>query len=135
MRFTPRRFMALAALTSATAFAFPVASAGAAPLPGVPALPAAGAVPLPALPAVGPPLGGVGIGGNAIGRAGCVGTNRPSFGGNNGSTSASSCGAILSFSGPQIGQVAATIGPTVIGSQVLTPIQTTNGAITNAAMN
>ena len=70
------------------------------------------------------------IGGNQIGEAGCVGTNRPSFGGNSGSTSAQSCGAVLSFQGPQIGQVASAIGPTIIGSVVMTPINTTNGAIT-----
>jgi hypothetical protein len=45
-----------------------------------------------------------------------VGTNRPSFGGNNGSTSSQSCGALLSFVGPQIGQIATVIGPTLIGS-------------------
>ena len=54
--------------------------------------------------------------GNQIGAAGCVGTNRPSVGGNNGSTSAQSCGAVLNFSGPQIGQIASVIGPTIIGS-------------------
>jgi hypothetical protein len=64
-----------------------------------------------------PTGGGVSaIGGNQIGSAGCVGTNRPSFGGNAGSTSAQTCGAILSFSGPQIGQISSVIGPTIIGS-------------------
>jgi hypothetical protein len=58
----------------------------------------------------------IGVGGNQIGSAGCVGTNRPSVGGNNGSTSAQTCGAILSFVGPQIGQIASVVGPTVIGS-------------------
>jgi hypothetical protein len=58
----------------------------------------------------------IGVGGNQIGSAGCVGTNRPSVGGNNGSTSAQTCGAILSFVGPQIGQIASVVGPTIIGS-------------------
>jgi hypothetical protein len=61
-------------------------------------------------------LGGLAVGGQQIGSAGCVGTNRPSFGGNNGSTSSQSCGALLSFVGPQIGQIASVIGPTLIGS-------------------
>jgi hypothetical protein len=64
-----------------------------------------------------PTGGGVSaIGGNQIGSAGCVGTNRPSIGGNNGSTSAQTCGTLLSFAGPQIGQIASVIGPTIIGS-------------------
>jgi hypothetical protein len=62
------------------------------------------------------PTGGAAIGGNQIGSAGCVGTNRPSFGGNAGSTSAQTCGALLSFTGPQIGQISSVIGPTMIGS-------------------
>jgi hypothetical protein len=70
------------------------------------------------LPPVGLPIlpSGAAIGGNQIGTAGCVGTNRPSFGGNNGSTSAQTCGALLSFSGPQVGQISSVIGPTIIGS-------------------
>jgi hypothetical protein len=70
------------------------------------------------LPPVGLPIlpTGAAIGGNQIGTAGCVGTNRPSFGGNAASTSAQTCGALLSFTGPQIGQIASVIGPTIIGS-------------------
>lgn len=60
--------------------------------------------------------GGVGAAFGGIGTAGCVGTNRPSFGGNNGSTSATSCGAALVFNGPQIGQISSVVGPTIIGS-------------------
>jgi hypothetical protein len=141
-----RRLMALVSMSCAVALAAPVAGASAAVLPTLPAgpLPALPAGPLPALPAgplpvpsAGPlpvlPGGGIGvsaIGGNQIGEAGCVGTNRPSFGGNSGSTSAQTCGAVLSFQGPQIGQVASAIGPTIIGSVIQMPINTTNGAIT-----
>jgi hypothetical protein len=45
-----------------------------------------------------------------------VGTNRPSVGGNNGSTAAQTCGAVLAFTGPQIGQISSIVGPTIIGS-------------------
>jgi hypothetical protein len=108
---TPRRrLLAAAAATSAFALAGPVAGASAAVLPGLPTtLP--GALPVPTLP-----LAGNAVGGNQIGTAGCVGTNRPSVGGNNGSTSAQTCGATLSFSGPQIGQISSIVGPTIIGS-------------------
>jgi hypothetical protein len=133
-----RRLMALVSMSCAVALAAPVAGASAAVLPTLPAgpLPALPAGPLP-VPSAGPlpvlPGGGLGvsaIGGNQIGEAGCVGTNRPSFGGNSGSTSAQTCGAVLSFQGPQIGQVASAIGPTIIGSVIQMPINTTNGAIT-----
>jgi hypothetical protein len=133
-----RRLMALVSMSCAVALAAPVAGASAAVLPTLPAgpLPALPAGPLP-VPSAGPlpvlPGGGIGvsaIGGNQIGEAGCVGTNRPSFGGNSGSTSAQTCGAVLSFQGPQIGQVASAIGPTIIGSVIQMPINTTNGAIT-----
>jgi hypothetical protein len=65
------------------------------------------------------PLGSTaagGMGGNEIGATGCVGTNRPSFGGNNGSTSVHNCGVLLSFSGPQIGEISSVVGGAVIGS-------------------
>jgi hypothetical protein len=45
-----------------------------------------------------------------------VGTNRPSVGGSTGSTSNQTCGALLAFNGPQIGQIATVVGPTIIGS-------------------
>jgi hypothetical protein len=63
-----------------------------------------------------PPIGGAAVSGNQIGTAGCVGTNRPSLGGNNGSTSAETCGSLLAFTGPQIGQISSVIGPTMIGT-------------------
>jgi hypothetical protein len=96
------------------ALAGPIAGASAFTPPVLPtALPAAlpAALPIPTLP-----LAANAIGGIQSGTAGCVGTNRPSVGGNNGSTSAQTCGAVLSFSGPQIGQIASVIGPTIIGS-------------------
>jgi hypothetical protein len=110
-----RLLSAAVAVGAVASLAGPVAGASALTAPSLTAgLPAAG------LPAAFPistlPLGGTAIGGIQSGTAGCVGTNRPSFGGNNGSTSAQTCGAILSFSGPQIGQISATIGPTIIGS-------------------
>jgi hypothetical protein len=75
------------------------------------------------------PTPGSTIGGAQIGTAGCVGTIRPSVGGNTGSTSAENCGALLSFTGPQIGQISSVIGPTVIGSP-LASINVSAGAIT-----
>lgn len=66
------------------------------------------------------PLTGVPFGADAVaaevGSAGCIGTVRPSVGGNAGSTSNSNCGAVLTFNGPQLGQIATVIGPTIIGS-------------------
>jgi hypothetical protein len=81
-----------------------------------------------------PPIGGFGIGisaigGNQIGSAGCVTTNRPAFGGNNGSTSAQTCGAPLAFTGPQIGQINSLIGPTMTGSP-FTVVTVSAGPIT-----
>ena len=102
MRSNRRRLLAVMVATGAAALAAPVSGASAAIFPPVD-------VPLA-------PIGGIGIGGNQIGSAGCVGTNRPSVGGDNGSTSAQTCGALLSFSGPQIGQISSVIGPTIIGS-------------------
>jgi hypothetical protein len=68
------------------------------------------------LPLTGVPAGGSALGGEQVGSAGCVGPNRPSVGGNAGSTSVQDCGALLSFSGPQIGQIATVVGPTIINS-------------------
>jgi hypothetical protein len=105
-----RHLVAAAVATSALALAGPVAGANAAVLPALPAtLPAA--LPVPTLP-----LAGNAIGGNQIGTAGCVGTNRPSVGGNNGSTANQNCGQALAFTGPAIGQISSIVGPTIIGS-------------------
>jgi hypothetical protein len=118
---TLKRLLCVAAATGAVAVAAPLASAGSLPFT-FPAWPTTGG--FAAWPTTGgfaawPTTGGIGaigICGNQIGSAGCVGTNRPSVGGNNGSTSAQTCGALLSFIGPQIGQIASVIGPTMIGS-------------------
>jgi hypothetical protein len=113
------RFLSAGVAVGALALGGPVAGAGAATLPALPT-----AFPIPTLP-----LAGNAVGGNQIGSAGCVGTNRPSVGGNDGSTSAQTCGAVLSFSGPQIGQIAAIIGPTIIGSPG-TNVVTSGGPVT-----
>jgi hypothetical protein len=130
-----RPLIVLVAATCAASAALPVSLAAASAVPAA-ALPSAVASPTPtfpvaALPASGAPVGGVVLGGNQIGQAGCVGTNRPSIGGNAGSTSAQTCGAVLSFNGPQIGQIATVIGPTIIGSVVEAPIQESAAPITN----
>jgi hypothetical protein len=113
------RLLSAGLAVGALALAGPVAGAGATTLPTLPT-----AFPIPTLP-----LAGNAIGGNQIGSAGCVGTNRPSVGGNNGSTSAQTCGAVLSFSGPQIGQISSVIGPTIIGSPG-TDVVTSAGPVT-----
>ena len=104
-----RHLVAAAVATSAVALAGPVAGASAAVLPGLPALPAA--LPVPTVP-----LAGNAIGGQANGTSGCIGTNRPSVGGNNGSTANQNCGQALAFTGPAIGQISSIVGPTIIGS-------------------
>src|SRR4051794_29584332 len=68
------------------------------------------------LPGWADPITGVTIGGDQIGSAYCVGTNRPSFAGNNGSTSAQTCGALSSTGGPQTGQIATVSGTTTTAS-------------------
>jgi hypothetical protein len=113
-----RRLVAVAVATGTVALAAPVSGATAQiPLVGLP------------LPPVGLPIAGPAVGGNQIGTAGCVGTNRPSVGGNAGSTSAQTCGTILSFTGPQIGQISSVVGPTVIGSP-LSQVNVSAGPIT-----
>jgi hypothetical protein len=97
---TIRRGLLAVVATGAAALAAPVSGASA-------------QIPLFGLPYG---AGGSAVGGNQIGSAGCVGTNRPSVGGNNGSTSAQTCGALLSFTGAQIGQISSVMGPTIIGS-------------------
>jgi hypothetical protein len=79
----------------------------------------------------GVPLGDSALGGMQVGSAGCVGPNRPSVGGNAGSTSVQDCGALLSFAGPQIGQIATVIGPTIIGSP-LAQVTVSAGPVTGA---
>jgi hypothetical protein len=115
MRSIRTRLLTAVIAAGAVALAAPVAGASAA-LPTFPGLGSYSGYTLPTSFPSFPALGAAAVGGNQIGTAGCVGTNRPSVGGNNGSTSAQSCGAVLNFSGPQIGQIASVIGPTIIGS-------------------
>jgi hypothetical protein len=116
MRSIRTRLLTTLIAAGAVALAAPVAGASAA----VTTFPGFGSYSGYTLPTSFPTFPSLGaaaaVGGNQIGTAGCVGTNRPSVGGNNGSTSAQSCGAVLNFSGPQIGQIASVIGPTIIGS-------------------
>jgi hypothetical protein len=95
-----RRLLAAVLAVGAVALAAPVSGASAA-----------------VIPSIGLPGGGIGIGGTQVGSAGCV-TNRPSLGGSTGSTSTQTCGALLAFNGPQIGQISSVMGPTIIGSPV-----------------
>jgi hypothetical protein len=111
LRCIPRRRLAVVLAMGAVSLAAPAGASAQIPI----------GIPFP---------GGNAAGGNAIGTAGCVGTNRPSVGGNNGSTSAQACGALLNFSGPQIGQISSVIGPTVIGSPA-SVITTSAGPITS----
>ena len=68
------------------------------------------------------------IGGNQIGGAGCIGTNRPQFGGNNGSTSNQTCAPVASFNGPSVGQISNVTGGSIIGSTALAPIVVSDGS-------
>ncbi|MCW3017035.1 MAG: hypothetical protein JWO02_4127 [Solirubrobacterales bacterium] len=107
---SPRRLLVLSAAMAALAVAAPVSGARAAFLPiGVP--------------------GGVAQGGQANAPSGCVGSNAPSGVGDAGATSNQICGAVLAFVGPSIGQVATTIGPTIIGATVLAPITVSAGPV------
>jgi hypothetical protein len=111
----PRRLLAVVVATGAVALAAPVSGASA-----------------QIVPPVGLPVAGVAIGGNQIGSAGCVGTNRPSLGGNNASTSAQTCGVADSYQGGQIGQISSDgpmAGPTIIGSP-FTEVNVSAGSIT-----
>ena len=106
-----RLLSAVMAVGAVAALAGPVAGASALTPPtlgaGFPA-----ALPIPTLPLAANAVGGQQYGANS----GCVGTNRPSVGGNNGSTANQNCGVALAFTGPAIGQISSVIGPTVIGS-------------------
>jgi hypothetical protein len=111
-----RRLVAVVVATGAVALAGPVAGASA------------------QIPTIGfPGFGGstIAVGGNQIGSAVCIGTNRPQAGGNNGSTSAQACGG-ASWQGPHWGQVSAQdpgFGTTVINSP-FTEVNVSSGSIT-----
>jgi hypothetical protein len=57
---------------------------------------------------------------------GC-GQNRPSVFGGSGSSEQISCGSVLSFIGPSVGQINNQVGPTIIGSVVLSPVTVSAG--------
>jgi hypothetical protein len=70
--------------------------------------------------------------GSGIGWAGCSGSNEPAqVGGPSGFGNGVCGGVTISFIGPQIGQVASAIGPTIIGAApvVLAPIVVSNGSV------
>jgi hypothetical protein len=121
MRSISRRLLALAVATGAVALGAPVSGASAATFPPFTfPLPATGALPLSG------GLAGVNTAGTS---AGCAGTNRPSIGGNTGSTSAQTCSAVLLFNGPQIGNLSSVMGPTIIGSTIIGQVNVSNGSI------
>jgi hypothetical protein len=101
-----RRLLALSAAMTALAVAAPVSGTKAAVVPG-----------------------GVGQGGQANAPSSCVDANAPSGVGDAGATVNQVCGAVLVFVGPSTGQLAATIGPTIIGSTVLAPITVSAGPV------
>ena|ERR1700719_729275 len=101
MRRIRRRLLAVPATLAVFALAAPVSSASAQGWP----------FPSPNVNTVG----------GQLGPQGC-GINTPAGVGTAGGTTGQSCGAVLSFIGPAIGQVATVIGPTVIGSVVLAPV-------------
>jgi hypothetical protein len=68
-----------------------------------------------------------GVGGQA-GSFGC-GANLPSGNGTAGGTTAQTCGALLSFVAPSIGEIASVMGPTIIGSTVLAPVTVSAGPV------
>jgi hypothetical protein len=107
---SPRRLLALSAATAALAVAAPVSVASAAFTPiGV--------------------RGGIFQGGQANAPSGCVDSNAPSGIGDAGATVNQICGVALVFVGPGIGQAATDIGPTIIGSAVLSPVTVSSGPI------
>jgi hypothetical protein len=124
MKSIRRRCAAIAMATCAVAVAAPVSGASAAPVFPTPAW---SALPLPA--GAFPAGGAVFVGGNQIGNAGCVGTNRPSYGGNSASTSAQNCGA-PGYQGAQIGAIQSLVGPVVTNTVGFVPINTSNASIT-----
>jgi hypothetical protein len=73
--------------------------------------------------------GGVLQEGQANGPSGCVDANAPSGVGDAGATVNQICGVSLAFVGPSIGQMAAAIGPTIIGSAVLAPVTVSPGPV------
>lgn len=106
MTFVRRLLLAISAAVAGLGVAAPVPDAGAALLPG-----------------------GIVQGGQANAPALCQDANAPSGIGDAGATVNQVCGAVLVFVGPSTGQLAATIGPTIIGSTVLAPITVSAGPV------
>jgi hypothetical protein len=73
--------------------------------------------------------GGIVQGGQANAPALCQDANAPSGIGDAGATVNQVCGANLVFVGPNVGQVASTVGPTVIGSTLLAPVTVAAGPV------
>ena len=119
---------ALAAATPADALTGPVASL----TPTAPLTPVA---PLPSVttlvPTVQMPVDGIASSGSCThdrhnnGATGIGGDGQGRTGGNE---DAQCQGAGLQFIGPAIGQVAAVMGPTIIGATILAPVQTSAGS-------
>ena len=97
-----RRLLAMSAAVAALAMAVRVSSADA----QVPA---------------GVPIGDTGQGGQPSAPGMCLAGNAPGLGAVGG-TFNQICGTPLVFVGPSIGQVATAIGPTIIGSTIVSPI-------------
>jgi hypothetical protein len=105
-----RRLLALSAALAALAVAAPVSGARA------------------AFPPIGVP-GGVAQGGQSNGSSVCVDSNAPSGVGDAGATVNQICGVAVPVVGATIGQVATAIGPTIVGSTVLSPITVSPGPV------
>jgi hypothetical protein len=73
--------------------------------------------------------GGIVQGGQANAPALCQDANAPSGIGDAGATVNQVCGATLVFVGPNLGQAATTVGPTLIGSAVLAPVTVAAGPV------
>ena len=85
-------------------------------------------------------LAGLGLTSGALGSvnalasptAGCS-TSSTTLAGPTAGTLATTCDSLLTFVGPAVGQVSNVVGPTIIGSTVLAPVQVTSGSIVNTA--
>jgi hypothetical protein len=65
---------------------------------------------------------------NAV--SGC-GSNRPAVIAGAGSLDQQTCGNVLAFVGPSIGQINSQVGPTIIGSVILAPVTVSAGPVVN----